>query len=193
MSAGWEIKYTGLNTSEREWNDIWDILCQCDHEFVPSLSSRNSSAQTNLSGLTDPVIHTAENKEAAKPYTYFDELKHQHFILAELDGKVTGFLTFKPDYICGALQDFGLSNYITTVCVNLKYRGQGILKSLYDHMENNLPLSVKCSRITTRTWSQNDAQIHTLLKRGYELLKTLDNDRGEGIDTMYFGKVMVDG
>ena len=43
--------------------------------------------------------------------------------------------------------------------------------------------------ITTRTWSQNDAQIHTLLKRGYKLLKTLANDRGAGVDTLYFGKV----
>jgi len=194
MSEKLEIKYTGLNSSEQEWDNIWEILCACDREFVPPLSSRNSTSQMNLSGLFERAGSQdtcgADAGTIAKPYVYFDELRQQHFILAKLDGRVAGFLSFKVDYICDALENFGISNYITTVCVSPEYRGRGILTQLYDHMENMLPHPIKCNRITTRTWSGNNAQIHTLNRRGYKLLKTLVNDRGNGIDTLYFGKLM---
>lgn len=198
MNDNFEIKYTGLNTSEQEWDYIWEILCQCDHEFVPSLSSRNSTSQTDLSGLADraedPNTGTGAAGADAKPYVYFNELRRQHFILAEMEGRVIGFMSFKRDYICDVLRSFGVSNYITTVCVKPEYRGRGILKQLYDYMEKALPQQVRCNRITTRTWSGNNAQIHALEKRGYRLLKILANDRGAGIDTHYFGKVMgIDG
>ncbi len=192
MSAAVEIKYVGMKASQKEWDDIWEMLCLCDREFVPSLSSRNSTAQTNLLDASDTKAKTynpsvADNAEK-NPHVYFKELRNQQFILAEVNGKVTGFLSFKTEYICDALVKFGCSNYITTVCVNPKHRGQGILKHLYDYMEYELPYPVRCKRITTRTWSGNDAQIHTLKKRGYVLFKSLANDRGAGIDTLYFVK-----
>lgn len=175
------IQYMEKDGLEKEWDNIWEILCQCDHEFIPALSSRNSSAQINLSseGATD---------QKDKPYLYFEELKKQHFILVKIKDEVIGFMTFKTDYHCEALSKFGVSNYITTVCVRKEYRRQGALKKLYDYMENNLPESIKCNRISTRTWSQNNSHISLLYKRGYTLLKTLEDDRGVGIHTLYFGK-----
>lgn len=183
MSDILEVKYAGNSLSSGEWDDIWDMICDCNSEFLPSLSSRNSSTQSNL--LTGPQDTQADNKD--KPNVYFEEIKKQLFILAELENKVIGFLTFKTNYICDALLDFGVSNYITTVCVDKKYRNQGILTRMYEHMENELPESIGCGRISTRTWSLNNAHISKLLKRGYSLLKTLHNDRGAGIDTLYFG------
>lgn len=192
MSAALKIKYTGMNASEKEWKEIWEILCLCDHEYVPSLSSRNSTSQTDLLDTADstsvPYSHLTTENMDKKPYAYFNELRNQQLILAEVEGRLIGFLSFKTEYICDALTEFGYSNYITTICVKQEYRGQGILKHLYDYMENELPHPVKSRQITTRTWSGNDAQIHTLMKRGYGLLKTLANDRGAGIDTLYFGK-----
>lgn len=177
------IQYTEKEDLEKELDDIWEILCQCDHEFIPSLSSRNSSAQTNFS------FDLATNQND-KPYLYFEELKKQHFILAKIKDQVIGFMTFKTNYNCEALEEFGTSNYITTVCVRKEYRRQGALKQLYDCMENDLPKSLSCNRISTRTWSQNSSHISLLYKRGYALLRTLKNDRGVGIDTLYFGKLI---
>jgi ribosomal protein S18 acetylase RimI-like enzyme len=195
MSAAAKIKYTGMNASEKEWEEIWEILCLCDHEYVPSLSSRNSTSQINLRDRADstaiPCNHLTTEDMDKKPHAYFRELRNQQFILAEVEDRLVGFLSFKTEYICDALADFGHSNYITTVCVKPEHRGRGILKHLYDYMENGLPASVKCRRIATRTWSGNDAQIHTLMERGYELLQTLVNDRGAGIDTLYFGKEVI--
>ncbi|NLK86553.1 MAG: GNAT family N-acetyltransferase [Clostridiaceae bacterium] len=178
-----EIKYAAEGLTKGELDDIWDIMCDCNREFVPPLSSRNSPTQSNLLTGRDDTQTDVDDK----PYVYFEEIRKQHFILAEIEGKVIGFLTFKTDHMCDALQDFGVSNYITTVCIDKKYRKQGILSRLYEHMENKLPDSIHCSKVSTRTWSQNDAHAGFLLKRGYTLLKTLPDDRGPGIDTLYFG------
>ncbi len=178
-----EIKFAESSLTESEWNDIWDILCDCDNEFVPPLSSRNSSTQSNL------IIGGQDEQTdvKAEPYVYFEGIKNQKFILAEIEGRVVGFLTFRINYSCDALQDFGVSNYITTLCVDKKHRKQGILSRMYDHMENELPEGVRCSKVSTRTWSRNNAHIGMLMKRGYSVLKTLADDRGPGIDTLYFG------
>ena len=41
--------------------------------------------------------------------------------------------------------------------------------------------------VSTRTWSLNHAQLHELAKRGYRQLALLKDDRGPGVDTVYFG------
>ena len=42
--------------------------------------------------------------------------------------------------------------------------------------------------IFTRTWSTNEAHIKILMKFDFEIMSVLKNDRGEGIDTVYFKK-----
>ncbi len=181
-----DIRFTGNELSQGEWDGIWEILCECNNEFIPPLSSRNSSSQTELQQGSDVLDDHIDNK----PYVYFEELRKQQFIIAKRDDRVVGFLTFKTDYICDALSKFGASNYITTVCVRKEFRKQGILTKMYEQMESGLPESVSCSRISTRTWSQNNAQIKTLMKKGFRMLAKLANDRGLGVDTLYFGKTV---
>ncbi len=60
---------------------------------------------------------------------------------------------------------------------------------MYELMETGLPDEVDCDRISTRTWSQNDPQINTLMKKGFSIVKRIPDDRGPGVDTLYFGKV----
>ena len=173
-----EYKGTDLTTKEKE--AVWEILCECDRDFYPRLSLRNSSSQKNLK---DNDEGTAEDK----PTVYYEEMIKQYFILAYDGEEVVGFMTFKKNYECDALKEFGISLYITTVCVRKARRGQGIMKALYQVMEQEVPAQCGCNRISTRTWSLNDAQIHELTKRGYEKLAVLKDDRGPGVDTVYFG------
>lgn len=176
-----EYKGTDLTTKEKE--AVWEILCECDRDFYPRLSLRNSSSQKNLKG------NDAGNPED-KPTVYYEEMIKQYFILAYDGDEVVGFMTFKENYECEALKEFGVSLYITTVCVRKARRGQGIMKALYGVMEQDVPAGCGCRRISTRTWSLNDAQIHELTKRGYERLAVLKDDRGPGVDTVYFGMVV---
>ena len=64
-------------------------------------------------------------------------------------------------------------------------RGKGLTQKMYDFLFNNLYAN---SNIFTRTWSTNFAHLKILTKFGFELIKTIPNDRGENIDTVYFAK-----
>lgn len=174
-----ELEYVGNSLADTIKQEIWEILCECDGEFFPPLSSRNSTSQNRLSDNAG-----RENE----PRSYFDEMIRQNFILSVIDGRVAGFMSFIKAYSCPALESFGESLYITTVCVKHDRRGKGLLSAMYEEMENSVAEKLGCPRISTRTWSQNLRQIHVLNKLGYRAVATIKNDRGEGIDTIYFGK-----
>ncbi|MGN1148623.1 MAG: GNAT family N-acetyltransferase [Lachnospiraceae bacterium] len=177
-----KVIYRGNQLEEWEKQQIWEILCQCDDEFYPRLSARESSSQKNL--LTDG----SDISVKTLPTSYFAEMILQDFILAYIDDRVIGFMTFKQHYLCDALSGFGESLYITTVCVRKECRGKGAMSALYQYMEQEVPAMLDCYRISTRTWSLNEAQLHELPNRGYDTICILPNDRGNGVDTIYFGK-----
>lgn len=177
------IEYKGTELNEVEKSQIWEILCQCDEDFYPPLSARNSSSQKQLKEEDGSSM-----EKNGEPTVYFEEMIRQDFILAYADnGKVVGFMTFKKDYICEALEPFGASLYITTICVRNECRGQHTMDALYDHMENEVTSECGCEKVSTRTWSLNTAHLHELRRRGYSEIAVLKDDRGEGVGTIYFG------
>ena len=116
-------EYRGKRLTQEEKDQIWEILCECDGEFYPKLSARESSSQKQL-------IVDEGGAADVKPVTYFKEMIGQEFLVAKDGERITGFMTFKTDYICDALREFGISLYVTTVCVRHACRGQGIMKEL---------------------------------------------------------------
>lgn len=174
-----KVEYIENGLSDRQKQEVWEILCQCDKEFIPPLSARNSTSQNQLLAGT--------GKDSA-PHAYFAEMIKQNFILTVVDNRVVGFMTFKKAYSCPELESFGESLYVTTVCIKHNLRGKGLLTKMYGEIEHNVTRKLGCFRISTRTWSKNHAQIHVLMKLGYRQVAIIKNDRGEGIDTIYFGK-----
>lgn len=79
------VEYKGNDLNEKEKAFVWDILCQCDDEFYPKLSARNSSSQKNLKDA-----EAVENHE--KPIVYYEEMIKQDFLLAYEQEEVVGFL-----------------------------------------------------------------------------------------------------
>lgn len=161
-------------------NDIFELLCICDKEFFPSLSSREDSRQMDLTNLKE---------DAVKPYSYFQKLHSQQFILLvnELN-QCVAFMSFIHNYKAEELTEILPANYITTICVHPDYRRQGLLKKLYDYMLNNLPEIYTLPTVSTRTWSLNSHHISALHKIGFHVIRKLDDHRGPGIDTLYFAK-----
>ncbi|MFI3227387.1 MAG: GNAT family N-acetyltransferase [Clostridia bacterium] len=157
--------------SDVEKDGIREVLFACSDEFFPPLSQRNSSVLSDMKG----ALISEE-----KPYSYLAEMLKQKFILAKKDEKVVGFMTFKEKYSCDALKSVENSTYITTICVFEEYRGSSISRKMYDLIETMYDIT------STRTWSTNDAHIHILQKRGYNLHSRLIDDRAKGIDTVYF-------
>lgn len=165
---------------------VWKILCECDKDFVPTLSSRENTYQTT--NLKDHIV-----KDTTKPYLYFKELKKQlFFLVVEKDKEeVIGFLSFKNNYYNEELTDYNPSNYVTTTCIKEEYRNKGIGKELYTAVEERIPEKYKAGYVTRRTWSTNSNQLHLFKEMGYKEVKRIANQRGEGVDTVYFAKKII--
>ena len=159
-----EIKYvkpTDIIKSKGYLDDILDILVECDTEFVPILSSRTTTKQTDFNSIEIYDTNT-------KPTEYFINITKQHNILAIQDNKVIAFMSFIYNYDRNEFfnkKDIDdVNNYITSICVKKDFRRQGIAEKLYDFVENSLPNDISSQYISTRTWSTNIAHLSILKK-----------------------------
>lgn len=164
-----------------------------DEQFVPPLSARHSSTQSDLAPHAAAADHAIDD--------YYRALLEQRFLLAvddgadadgadgngNTDGKRTlaGFMSYRPDYAC-AYVDGGVCTYVSTILVAEAYRGAQLTERMYRALFT-LP-DVTGTVVATRTWSKNGAHLHILRKMGFSLIKTLPDDRGPGIDTVYYAK-----
>ena len=173
------IEYVGNNLTQEHKDAVWNLLVACDQDFYPPLSARTSTSQKTFD--TDSTAGTV-------PKEYYESMLEQDFVFAREGGKLVGFLSFKPNYICPELSEYGKTIYMTTMCVYPEMRGHGISGGLYTAVEKDARELWKLPVITTRTWSTNAAQMYMLPKRGYRIEKVLVNDRGNGVDSVYFVK-----
>ena len=161
------MEYIEKELSEEEKEEIYRLVCIADKEFIPSLSSR-IPCQLDFS----------ISLEKENPDEYFKGLIKQKFILVKDNNQVIGFMSYIPDK---KLDEFS-GIYVSTIIIDPKYRGQGIANKLYDIIiSKNEPIFV-------RTWSTNKSHLKVLENKEFELVKTIPNDRGENIDTVYFRK-----
>lgn len=113
-------------------------------------------------------------------------MKKQSFLLWVENEKVMGFLSYremKEVKITDTLHIVG--DYVSTVIVVPECRGKGITKALYRELESN------SKGIITRTWSTNDSHLKILQDLGFHVLVKIIGDRGNGISTMYYRKILV--
>ncbi len=152
-------------------DDVWEILCQSNHEFIPPLSFRESTTQMQLNELKEEVL----------PSKYFQEMLNQLFVIAVEENKAVGFLTYRY----GA-EGFGEDCvYVSTIIVKKNCRNKQVAENLYRFL---FDLEYR-RRVVTRTWSLNAAHIHLLEKLDFVLIKRIKNNRGQGIDTVYFQRI----
>ena len=154
-----------------------EILTRCGKEFVPPLCTRSSAMQSDF----------AEASEAGDgvPYAYFEMIREQNAFVAEEDGTVAGFMSFRKDFTSEAIPEEYLPDiYISTVITDEKFRRRGITKGFYEKMS----AEYGDRNIFTRTWSTNASHTSLLKAYGFDEYKRIKNDRGEGIDTVYYLK-----
>ena len=149
------------------------LLFAADKEFVPPLSSRSGTTQTEL--------EEAPARESG-PEQYFRIMSAQAFVIAEKGGRVQGFMSYIPDR---ALELGGrtlICDYVSTIVVDPEQRGKGLTGQMYRKLIKARP--GKC--IATRTWSENHVHLHLLQMLGFKLALTIPDDRGSGVDTVYY-------
>ncbi|MBQ7897105.1 MAG: GNAT family N-acetyltransferase [Clostridia bacterium] len=156
-------------------DEILEMMRISDKDFVPPLSSRTSTTQSNLSGDGSGGIEL-----------YFNEMIKQKVLGAFEGDRLFGIVSFRENYETDIIKD--LPNiYISTLFLHPDSRGRGVTKELYSYLFFDL---YKNSNIFTRTWSANVAHIKILDFFGFELFHRIENDRGDGIDTVYFRRLV---
>lgn len=156
-------------------DDIFDTLKENDKEFVPPLSTRNSTTQSNFN-------FTGSGNEAISSYA--NEMLSQVILGAFDENTLVGFVSFKENYISDVISSDSMPNiYISTLLLKKEARGRRLTSQMYDFLFNTLYSE---RNIFTRTWSTNLSHLKILDNFGFTLIKTIKNDRGNGIDTVYF-------
>lgn len=154
-----------------------ELLAVADDEFHPPLSGRDGTTQT--AGLDERRNDALDD--------YLGDLLSQPLVAA-LDGdRLVGFLSFRRGYETEALGEFAPSNYASTLIVHPDYRRRGYARRLYHRLLTDVPERYRDPYVTTRTWSTNESHLSLLDELGFENLATIEDDRGEGIHTVYYG------
>lgn len=157
-------------------DEILNMLIDGDEDFVPPLSARRSTTQADLAG---------HEKGQDGIMRYFEEMKKQRIMVATEDGKLLAFVSFREDYTNDVIQAEDVPNiYVSTLIVKPEGRGRGLTREMYTVLFK----AYENVSIFTRTWSTNIAHTKILSKFDFETLCVLKDDRGAGIDTVYFVK-----
>jgi ribosomal protein S18 acetylase RimI-like enzyme len=157
-------------------DEIRRLLREASDEFVPPLAGREGTTQSDDLDDTDGGDLDA----------YYRQCLAQTFVVARVDGSLAGFLSFRHDYSHEALDGYCPANYVSTIIVDRAHRRQGIATRLYRALLTDLPSALELPYVATRTWSTNDSHLSLLDELGFERIETVPDDRGEGIDTVYY-------
>lgn len=168
-----DISYSFSDITDKNKKDIWILVVKADKEFIPNLSSRNDTTQTELNISKDVV---------SLPVSYYEKLISQKFIIATFNDAVVGFMAYIPDYSLRIDEKQIICLYISTIIVDPDFRRRGITRTFYNILKENYPDTY----IVTRTWSSNYSHIQLLESIGFNMIKVIKDDRGTGIDTLYY-------
>jgi ribosomal protein S18 acetylase RimI-like enzyme len=168
--------------TERFAAGIRRLLVAADDEFVPPLSAREGTTQTE--GLDEAAPADGSVGEAIEDY--HSQCLRQHLVACHDDGTLRGFMSFRDGYTTPELEGYHPSNYVSTVIVAPEYRRRGLARRMYRTVLSDLPGAVTDPYVTTRTWSTNDSHLALLDELGFENVATVPDDRGDGIDTVYY-------
>lgn len=91
--------------------------------------------------------------------------------------------------LCGYIKMNKNTTYVTFLGIDPKYRGKGIGFKLRKYMINYMKKE-GIEVVKSRTWSQNKKMLHINKKMGFNVDKIIKNDRGPGIDTIWFKKIL---
>ncbi|MGC9001230.1 GNAT family N-acetyltransferase, partial [Caldisericum sp.] len=166
-----------------------DFLKEVSEDFVPPLSMRGP----------DDIIFGSKTQNSVESYAE-DLIKNYWVVFAfSSDSMVDENLPY--GIISFTLKDcFSVPGkkcvYISTIAVRRKYRFLGVAERLLnfviDFVKNSTEFKeVQVNIIETRTWSTNRASRNLFTKLGFTNTHTLQNHRGEGIDTEYYCYFLV--
>ena len=143
---------------DNEYNEIYEFFKIVDSYYYPPLSKRSP-----LTEFIDPII------------------KDGNILYLKENDKIIGMITyyyFYPDLKAA---------YIDSISILEEYRGKKLGKLLMDKCFSDLK-SKNIHLVKLRTWSTNKITTNLYPKLGFKISDIVKNDRGPGIDSIYFEK-----
>ena len=163
-----------LSSSQKE--QLYHLLVSREGDFIPPISERGEkSKEENIKEYFEHLLsmRMVLIEENVTMSNIPDEVREKEMHLA-------AYLAFEPEHYFPPTDETIL--YMSSAIVDPKYRGHHYLEEMY-----------KCCfeeagdrPVGTRTWSTNGVQLHLLPKLGFEVAERIVNDRGEGIDSLYY-------
>ena len=166
-----------LPLTETEKEELLDILRECDSDFCPPLSERGGTSEQSLFG---EAVHSDGVMD------YYHDILMQETLLWKREGKTIAFMSYRPSYTCRELENLGDTVYLTTLCIRRRCRGQGLSTPIYRAVIDHIKKAYPGKHIAYRTWTTNLAQMKTAEHFGFPVIAVLKDDRGPGVDTVYF-------
>ena len=172
------MEFRLLEESDKRYyrGDLINLLIESDNDFVPPLSKRNSPRDMSFS---------VDSEKSDGISSYYDSMSSGRILAAISCGRVVGFVAFWENYEGGATPNI----YVSTLVVAKSARGNGLTAKMYDYLFNEL---YSDRAVYTRTWSTNFAHTKILQRFGFAEFKRIKDDRGEGIDTVYFERKITE-
>jgi len=178
MSVMFTVHDTLAEAPDAVRADVWALVLEADDAFWPPLRAR--TPEQGLSVGAGEVLD-------AKPDAYWASIQQHALISAAEDGRVLGMMSVARDKRLDALE-LTVAAYLSTLIVAESARGRGLARQLYARLfELARSWSAEPS-VATRTWSTNAAHLPLIAQLGFEERLRLKDDRGVGIDTVYFVK-----
>ena len=146
-----------VTPDQSEWKEFIGFMKEANSEFTPPLFERTE------------FVYQLENR-----------LNNRALVAVDTNNKFVAASMYQTDH-CGDTD----SAYLTFFRVAPKHRGLGIgfwfRQLLLKHLK-----AEDFKSVVTRTWSSNTEMIRLIEKTGFSSTKIIKNDRGPGIDTLYF-------
>ncbi|WMW26073.1 GNAT family N-acetyltransferase [Methanolobus sediminis] len=165
-------KYSIRIASKNDEKKVTSFIELVDKDFYPPLSQRSG-------GIPERVERCLDTDEAnflvVEPNVNRENSQSEGFI---------GMLGYTKNW---KGQDTAYINFLAT---HPDYRNLGISKALYMQLEKKLAES-GIKRIYLCTWSGNPAAIKFYESIGYYRYAVVLNDRGNGVNTIYYKKVLI--
>ena len=159
---------------KKESAAMFRILTECDQDFCPPLSARSSTRQLSWDSK-------AEESDGVR--AYYEVILNQENLFWKEDEEIAGFMSFIP---CDHLRGYEDICYLTTLCVSPRFRGRGLSPKIYAAVFDYIHQTYPGETIAFRTWSTNEAQMYLVKKLGLTEVLRLVDDRGPGVDTIYY-------
>jgi len=158
--------------------DVERLLAAADDEFVPPLTGPGRADVARSDGEGGPgTLDEYVERCLARP------------MIGAFDGDdLVGFSSFRPLDRAPALDGHLPTNHVSILIVDPAYRGRDLAGATYRRLLSDLPADRRRPYVSTKTWSTNRAHLRVLDDLGFACVERRPDDRGEGVDTVYYAR-----